>query len=238
MKRNSIKLHTLGRRVLPIMGIAMMFWTIGVVGLGQSVTHAQLIRPTPTPIPRPIPTPIPIPATQVLYTAKFVCGFKPGFTPPQGNVVNGPGIFNYRDFEPGSYSTALNVLYATGRNTNTNVNVFISVPETTQNAALTRVNLGPLPLSNFGTVKVDCEDIAQALNGPLPQIAAQEVIEGFLYITRGIDDLVVEAVYSYSSQIGALGGEPRNNADIGLGASVHVQNIEPKTLTNLRLFRP
>lgn len=223
MKRNSVNLYTLRTRVLPVMGIAMMLWTIGGVGAGTPVAQAQLIQP--------------IPATQVLYTAKFVCGFKPGFTPPQGNVVNGPGIYNYRDFEPGSYATALNVLYATGRNTNTNVNVFISVPETTQNSALTRVNLGPLPLSNFGTVKVDCGDIAQALNGPLPQIAAQEVVEGFLYITRGIDDLVVEAVYSYSSQIGALGGEPRNNAGIGLGASVHVQNIEPKTLSNFRVFR-
>ncbi len=229
MKRNSINFHTLRRRVLSVIGVAMMFSTVGAVGIGQSIAHAQLIQP------RPIPTPIP--ATQVLYTAKFVCGFKPGFTPPQGNVVNGPGIYSYRDFEPGSYATALNVLYATGQNTNTNVNVFISVPETTQNSPLTRVNLGPFPLSNFGTVKVDCDDIAQALNGPLPQIAAQEVIEGFLYITRGIDDLVVEAVYSYTSQISALGGEPRSNAGIGLGASVHVQNIEPKTLTNIRIFR-
>lgn len=233
MKRISVNFHTLRRKVLSVIGVAMMFSTVGVGGIGQSLTHAQLIRPTPNPVP--------IPATQVLYSAKFVCGFKPGFTPPQGNVVNGPGIFNYRDFEPGSYATALNVLYATGRNTNTNVNVFVSVPETTQNSALTRVNLGPLPLSNFGTVKVDCGDIAQALNGPLPQIAAQEVIEGFLYITRGIDDLVVEAVYSYSSQIGALGGELGSelggNGGIGLGASVHVQNIEPKTLNNIRLFR-
>ena len=158
-----------------------------------------------------------------------MCGFPPGYTPPHSRLLNGPGIYEYRDFEPGSYATALNVFYAGGTNRNTNINIFASVPETSQNAAINGISLGSRSISNFGTVKVDCEDVSQALNGPLPQVAAQETIEGFLYITRPSDDLTVEAVYTQSSQIGALGGEPLNLGGIGLGSSIHVQNIEPKT---------
>ena len=172
-----------------------------------------------------------LPASRVVYAAKFVCGFKQGFTPPQGQVLNGPGIFNYRDFEPGSYATALNILFTGATPANTTVTVLASVPETSANAGLRGVNVDSQQLSGFSSLKVDCEDISQALNGPLPQVAAQEVIEGFLYVIRPLDDLVVEAVYSYSSQIGSLGGEPRNQSGIGVGSSIHVQNIEPKTFS-------
>ena len=166
----------------------------------------------------------------IVYAAKFVCGFKPGFTPPQERVINGSGIYNYRDFEPGSYATALNVFFATGANTSTTVNVLLSIPETAQNSSLKGVNLGQMTIANFETAKVDCEDITQAVRGSLPQVADFEVIEGFLYITRSTHDLIVKAVYSYSSQIGSLGSEPlRINGGIGLGSSIHVQNIEPKT---------
>jgi len=215
MKRNSLKSHRLSKWMGSMMSVAIMMMTIGSIIGGTPVVQAQ--------------TPGPIPLNSVVYAAKFVCGFKPGFTPPQSRVLLGPAVYDYRDFEPGSYATALNVLFATGANTTTNINVLVSVPETSQNLALRGVNLGPLSISNFGTVKVDCEDIAQALNGPLPQVAAKEVFEGFLYITRSADDLVVEAVYSYSSQIGSLGGEPINQRGVGLGSSIHVQNIEPKT---------
>ena len=164
----------------------------------------------------------------MVYAAKFVCGFKPGFTPPQSQVLLGPGIYDYRDFEPGSYATTLNVLFTGITPANTTVTVLASVPETTQNRPLRGINVDSRQLSGFSSGKVDCEDIAQALNGPLPQVAAKEVFEGFLYIVRPVDNLVVEAVYSYSSEIGSLGDEPRNQGGIGVGSSVHVQNIEPK----------
>jgi len=218
MKRNPFINHRQHTWTGSIITAAMLMMTLGSVSALMPPAQAQTIPPRP-----------PIPLNSVAYVAKFVCGFKPGFTPPQSRVLLGPAIYDYRDFEPGSYATALNVLFTTGINTTTNLNVFVSVPETSQNAALQGVNLGPLSISNFGTVKMDCEDIAQALNGPLPQVAAKEVIEGFLYITRSVDDLVVEAVYSYSSVIGSLGGEPRNEGGIGVGSSIHVQNIEPKT---------
>ncbi|GJL64082.1 MAG: hypothetical protein NPIRA04_27360 [Nitrospirales bacterium] len=201
-----------------IITMAMLMMTLGGLNILTPTAQAQTIPPQS-----------PIPLNRVVYAAKFVCGFKPGFTPPQSRVLLGPAVYDYRDLEPGSYATALNVLFTTGANTTTNINVLASVPETSQNAAVQGVNLGPMSVSNFGTVKVDCEDIAQALNGPLPQVADKAVIEGFLYITRPVDDLVVEAVYSYSSEIGSLGGEPRNEGGIGVGSSIHVQNIEPKS---------
>ena len=219
MKRNSSQQNLFGTWKAFALSTAIMLMTIGSINGKASVAQAQTVGP--------------FSLNSVVYAAKFVCGFKPGFTPPQELVISGTaGLYNYRDFEPGSYATALNVLFATGANNTTNINVFVSVPETSQNSALRGVHLGPLSISNFGTVKVDCEDIAQALNGPLPQVADKEVIEGFLYITRPADDLIVEAVYSYSSyyssQNGGLGGETVQ-AGIGLGSSIHVQNIEPKT---------
>ncbi|WP_447968491.1 hypothetical protein [Nitrospira sp. M1] len=214
MKSNTSGLHRLNSWTGSFTRMAILLSTLGVVSAHTPLAHAQVLQP--------------VPLTSTVYAAKFVCGFKPGYTPPQSRVLLGPAVYDYRDFEPGSYATALNVLF-TGANTTTNINVMVSVPETSQNAPLRGVNLGPMSISNFGTVKVDCEDIAQALNGPLPQVADKEVIEGFLYITRSTDDLVVEAVYSYSSQIGSLGGEPRNEGGIGVGSSLHVQNIEPKT---------
>ena len=214
MKRNSSQQNQFSTWKVFTLSTAIMMMTIGNINGVASVAQAQTIGP--------------ISRNSVVYAAKFVCGFKSGFTPPQSRVLLGPAIYDYRDFEPGSYATALNVFFATGANTTTNINVLVSVPETSQNSAVQGINLGSLSISNFGTVKVDCEDIAQALNGPLPQVADKEVIEGFLYITRPIDDLVVEAVYSYSSEIGSLGGEPRNEGGIGVGSSIHVQNIEPK----------
>ena len=207
--------HRSHRRINLMMSVALMMMIIMTMNMKTLIAQAQ--------------TPGPVSLNRVVYVAKFVCGFKPGFTPPQSRVLLGPAIYDYRDFEPGSYATALNVFLATGGNTTTNINVLVSVPETSQNSALNGINLGPLSISNFGTVKVDCEDIAQALNGPLPQVADKQVFEGMLYIQHSVDDLVVEAVYSYSSQIGSLGGEPTNQGGIGLGSSVHVQNIEPKT---------
>ncbi|GJL54837.1 MAG: hypothetical protein NPIRA02_19690 [Nitrospirales bacterium] len=217
MKRNFLLPYRRYTWTGSLMRAAILVSTLGIVGAYTPLAHAQV--------------PQPIPLTSTVYAAKFICGFKPGFTPPQSRVLLGPAIYDYRDFEPGSYATALNVLFVTGARlyTTTNINVFVSVPETSHNAAVQGVNLGPLSISNFGTVNVDCEDIAQALRGPLPQVADKEVIEGFLYITRSIDDLVVEAVYSYSSEIGSLGGEPRHEGGIGVGSSLHVQNIEPKT---------
>ena len=179
--------------------------------------------------------------TEQVYVAKFVCGFKAGFTPPQENVVNGPGIYDYRDFEPGSYATAINVFFPGGAFLSASVDMSVSLPETPVSSALRGIDLGPVSILSSGTVKVDCESIIAAINSQapnaLPQIANLEVIEGFVYIPRPEDDLIVEAVYSYSSQIGTLGGEPINPVGTGVGASVHVQNIEPKSIPVLRLLR-
>lgn len=217
MKRIPLKNHQLRNWISPLVGVAVLVATMGSIDVSKAL--AQVPK---TLVPN-------ISLNSVVYAAKFVCGFKPGFTPPQERVINGSGIYNYRDFEPGSYATALNVLFLTGPSS-TSINVLLSVPETSQNSALKGINLGPLTLANFDAAKVNCEDIAQAVRGPLPQVADLEVIEGFLYIPRPTDDLIVEAVYSYSSQIGSLGSEPlRLNGGIGLGSSIHVQNIEPKT---------
>ena len=216
MKENFLKFNHLRKCIGRLMSITMMMvMTIGSIYDGTA--KAQVIGGPP------------IPFNSVVYAAKFVCGFKPGFTPPQSRVLLGPAVYDYRDFEPGSYATALNVMYAGVTPANTTVTVLASVPETSANRSLQGINVESRQLSGFSTVKVDCEDIALALSGPLPQVADKEVIEGFLYITRPIDDLVVEAVYSYSSEIGSLGGEPRNEGGIGVGSSIHVQNIEPKS---------
>jgi len=181
-----------------------------------------------------------VPTTQQVYAAKFVCGFRPGFTPPQENVINGPGIYDYRDFEPGSYATAINVFFPGGLFFLPTVEAFVSVPETAANPPVTGIALGPLSVLNSGSVKIDCESIIAAIDSQtsntFSQIPDLEVVEGFVYIPRAEDDLVVEAVYTYSSQIGALGGEPVNPVGIGAGASVHVQNIQAKSVSVFTLF--
>ena len=179
--------------------------------------------------------------TSQVYAAKFVCGFKTGFTPPQENVLLQPAIHPYRDFEPGSYATTLNILFANALFFATPVEVFVSVPRTPDNAAIRGVNVGTFTVQSFGSTRVDCEDIATAIESQLPgtfrQIPRQEIIEGFLYITRNTDDLAVEAVYTHSSQIGSLGSEPVNGAGIGLGTSVQVRNIEPRPFDELLVLR-
>ncbi len=219
MKGNFVHLHHRHQILGTLLCVTMLILTLGPIE--TETAHAQALNPRPV---GPI-----LPLNRVAYAAKFVCGFKPGLTPPQGRVLNGPGVFSYRDFEPGSYATALNILYAGITPATTTVTILASVPETSENRSLRGINVGSEQLSGFNSVKVDCEDIARALNGPLPQVANQEIIEGFLYVTRPTDDLIVEAVYSHSSQIGSLGGEPRNQGGIGVGSSIHVQNIEPKS---------
>lgn len=176
--------------------------------------------------------------TTNLYIAKFFCGFRAGQTPPQINKGLGGGtpLPNqlspaFRGFQPGSYSTTLNI-FNTGSAT-ASFSVFASIDGVATTPNVATVNLG-----TFRTRQLGCGEIASGL---APSVAGGlingDLVEGFLYIQRTKQDLDVQAVYSYTSidafhefrgDDGLVGGTGAAGAGgLGLGASVDVERIAP-----------
>ena len=191
----------------------------------------------------------PIPITSNLYLAKFVCGFQAGQTPPQINKGLGGGIPlpnqflpTYRGFQPGSYSTTLNVF-----NTSQSIarfSVFASIE-----GVATTPNVATVSLGRFRTRQIGCEEIVNKVAPMIPGgLLSGGLVEGFLYIQRTRQDLDAQAVYSYSSidafhefrgDDGLIGGTGAAGAGgLGLGASVDVERITPVVTDNIFVFAP
>ena len=192
------------------------------------ISSAQL---SPKPVIRPFPN--------AVYTAKFVCGFQQGISRPQVNSGLGaaPPLPtrvqpNYPDFQPGNYSSALNVFNPT-RNRLRGIRVFAITEDLQNPQQVDIVNLAPLRSAQIG-----CSDIASTIGSFYSSgLADGELVEGFLYISRIVDDLQVQAVYGYSSvtafqqfQGDAPGGAGGGAGGAGLGASVDIETIHPKIM--------
>ncbi len=200
-----------------------------------------------------------------LYTAKFTCGIwdeglRVGKTAAQVNKGLGAGPVlppehltppllaqllpppYYHDFQPGSYSTALNIFNPTLKPVD--VQVKISSDSLPSPVVVTTKRIDSLDAARIG-----CSDIEAVL----PSSLEGELVEGFFHITRFRADLHVQAVYTYST-IAAFqefrGGfvdkkgelRPLGNAEyypdvvagagagaggLGLGASVDIETVEP-----------
>lgn len=200
-----------------------------------------------------------------LYTAKFTCGIWDeglrvgktaaqlnaglGAAPPLPPEYSTPPVLArllpppyYHDFQPGSYSTALNIFNPTLRTVNVQVKI-------SSDSLPGPITVATRSIRSLEAVRVGCSDV----EGMLPSGFEGELVEGFFHITRSSVDLHVEAVYTYST-IAAFqefrGGfvtsdgvlRPLGESDyyedvvagagagaggLGLGASVDIETIEP-----------
>ena len=207
MKRYYSHAQGVGKRAIQIMAISIFLTTVMIGSGSLSVAHAQFTQ-----------------SSQFMYVAKFVCGFKEGFTPPQAPFFPPPPpTYDYQDFEPGSYSTALNIFFPNLLYLRSRVDVRVSIPEPYSTPPVTSVLVKSLTPSGFGTWKVDCTDIFQVLDPQKsPQVKDRQLVEGFLYFTRPSDDSEVHAVYTYSSH------RSPEDGNTGLGSSIDTEKIEPR----------
>jgi len=192
-----------------------------------------------------------------VYSGKFTCGiFDQGKTFAQVNkgLGAGPPLDRdhspveflpqkqgyYYDFQPGTYSTALNIFNPT---LNTlSVEVKISTESVASPATVAR-----LTIPSLNAVMVGCSDIEAVL----PDDFKGELVEGFFHISRFSKDIQVQAVYTYTSiaafqefrggfvdDFGVIPGDlidvfpagagaGAGAGGLGLGASVDIETIEP-----------
>lgn len=234
---------------------------VGILGvnssaIAQPVKSYTILNPYTATTVKPA-----IPLQRAVYAAKFTCGIwdegrNIGKTAAQVNKGIGagpplpwehstppllPSPPYYHDFQPGSYSTALNIFNPTLRDLNVNVSVSsesVSSPEI----------IATLNIASLNTVNVGCSDIERLL----PAGFNGELVEGFFYIPRYIADILVQAVYSYSTMaafqefrggfvddFGVIPGEDigfvndisagagAGAGGLGLGGSVDIETIVP-----------
>ncbi len=197
---------------------------------------------------------------RTVYTSKFTCGIWQhgktyaqlnqgiGAAPPLPREHSEPSVLPqlqnyYQDFQPGSYSTALNIFNPTLRDLTINVQIAtesIASPQTVATVTIPTLN----------SVKVGCSDIEKLL----PANLKGELVEGFFYISRFSSDLQVQAVYTYTTiaafqefrggfvdDFGVIPGEvidifPANAGagagagGLGLGGSVDIETIKPMVI--------
>ena len=191
----------------------------------------------------------PTPIKTNLYIAKFVCGFQAGQTAAQINKGLGGGtpLPNqispaFSGFQPGSYSTTLNIFNASSATAT--FTVFASIDGVVTTPKVSTVSLG-----TFRTRQIGCEDIAKSVAPFIPGgLFNGNLVEGFMYIQRSKQDLDAQVVYSYSSKDafhefrgddGLIGGTGAAGAGgLGLGASVDVERITPLVSDNLFILVP
>lgn len=224
--------------------------------------YSGLLNPTANPIAK---DDLVINLQRSLYLAKFTCGIwdeglRVSKTAAQVNKGLGAGPPlppehltppllaqlvpppYYHDFQPGSYSTALNLFNPTLRPVDVQVKISsdsLSGPQTVATKSI----------GSLEAVRIGCSDIEAVLPGNFKG----ELIEGFFHVTRPRADLHAQAVYTYSSiaafqefrggfvghdgeviSIGSTGyygevvaGAGAGAGGLGLGASVDIETIEP-----------
>ncbi|ABA56530.1 hypothetical protein Noc_A0017 (plasmid) [Nitrosococcus oceani ATCC 19707] len=183
-----------------------------------------------------------------LYTAKFTCGIwdeglQVGKTAAQLNKGLGAGPPlppeyltppllaqqlpppYYHDFQPGSYSTALNIFNPTLRPVDVQVKI-------SSDSLSGPIVVATKSINSLEATRIGCSDIEAIL----PNSFAGELVEGFFHITRFRTDLHVQAVYTYST-IAAFqefrggfveaAGAGAGAGGLGLGASVDIETVKP-----------
>ena len=233
----------IGTRLFGVRNASRRFGRYGKSVFGLALTAAVGLGCTSPAHAQQLPT-----LTSVVYPAKFICGFVDGITPPQLNSGLGaaPPLgfqqppYSERDFQPGSYSTALNIF---NPNTTTLNNVIVSV------SAAGAAAVGQLPafsLGPFQTEKIGCPEIVANLPAG---VVTGDVIEGVVYIRRGIKDMEAWEVHTYSTigafqefrgdDFGGVGGGGGGGAGgLGLGSSIDVEKVEPREIQTGLLIPP
>ncbi len=176
----------------------------GILGINSSA-FALSVKDFKIPAKYEVDPVIRIPLKRAVYSSKFTCGlwehgktfaqvnYGIGGAPPLGRKHLAPSELPqiqvyYHDFQPGSYSTALNILNPTSNGLRINVQ-FSSESLSSPTIVLTKY------LQSFETVRVGCSDIERLL----PADLKGALVEGFFHISRPVNDISVQAVYTYTT---------------------------------------
>jgi len=249
---NIVKRFTrINQHVMDIRGVRTATKRLGFGILALLAISPMVFAMQNTPISRTINSPQIIQLTNYVYPAKFVCGFVPGITRPQFNDATGASSQvpfappvpsgapeDYRDFQPGGYSSALNIFNPNSRSID-NVQVFVSVENSGTTEKLATLNIGP-----FQTEKLGCKQI-EAIIGGNPN---GEILEGFVYVKRFADDVEVQIVHSFTTlaafkelRAGFINFNPGSGGNdigeagagagaggLGLGGSIDIEKVHPR----------
>ncbi len=194
---------------------------------------------------------------QIIYPAKFVCGFETGLIPfLTGDNTFQPGPDSYEMFKPGNYATVVNMW----NRLNIQQAVLTAAVVTFEDAAGNVFSFAaPLPIqfiAPLGALRYHCGHIAAAINALLnPPDSAKDVDavytyaaeHGFaLYLFLGssgaftgtnlqsfaetLSTLFSRLDFGEGGPLEAIGGAGAGG--LGLGASIDVEPIDPVDLTN------
>src|SRR5436305_6478143 len=122
----------------------------------------------------------PLAADSSVYSTKFACGTVTGTLPTVTDPTPPAAQTIYRQVEPGSYATVLNILHApyTPPNTVQLASVHISI--VVEGLGETSLDRGFLP---FTTRKIGCPEITQQLAQAFPSFTADgRFVEGYLHV--------------------------------------------------------
>jgi len=164
-------------------------------------------------------------STATVYSGKFACGTVSGNLPNATDSTPPPAQTIYRDVEPGSYATVLNILHAPYTPPNQVQLASMQLSIVVDGLGATTFNLGFLP---FTTKKIGCPEITQKLAQAFPSFLADgHFVEGYLHLRNvsGGDDPAfqdVSILYTYALRVGSA----------GVGSSMHVQHLEGRAVPN------
>jgi hypothetical protein len=164
-------------------------------------------------------------ATATVYSGKFACGTVSGNLPNATDNTPPAALTIYRDVEPGSYATVLNILHAPYTPPNQVQLASMQLTILVDGLGQTTFNLGFQP---FTTKKIGCAEITQKLAQAFPAFVADgRFVEGYLHLRNvsggnnpAFQD--VSILYTYALRVG----------NSGVGSSMHIQHLEPRQVPN------
>jgi hypothetical protein len=163
-------------------------------------------------------------STATVYSGKFACGTVSGNLPNATDSTPPAALTIYRDVEPGSYATALNILHTPYTPPNQAQLVDLRISIVVDGLGQTTFNSGLLP---FTAKKMGCPEITQKLAQAFPAFVADgHFVEGYLHVRAfaGGDPAFqdVSILYTYALRVGSS----------GVGSSMHVEHLVGRTVPN------
>lgn len=163
-------------------------------------------------------------STATVYSGKFACGTISGTLPNSTDTTPPAAQVIYRDTQPGSYSTVMNILHTPYTPPDTSQLSSMNLSIVVEGLGATTFNLGFLP---FTSKKIGCPLITQRLAQAFPAFVADgRFVEGYLHlrVTSGGQPEFQDVSILYTSAI--------RMGTTGVGSSMQVEHLVGKTVPN------
>ncbi len=162
--------------------------------------------------------------TATVYSGKFACGTVSGTLPNSTDATPPAAQVIYRDVQPGSYSTVMNIVHTPYTPPDTSQLASMNLTILVEGLGATTFNLGFAP---FTEKKIGCPIITQHLAQAFPAFVADgRFVEGYLHlrVTSGGQPEFQDVSILYSSAV--------RMGTTGVGSSMQVEHLVGKTVPN------